>query len=218
MRPRPRQRLPPPSELRSAPRPPVASFHPSPAETCFSSSIRVTCACGREPPFTFLFQVSLTVWSPRADSFSHGYTGLESPMSPLTTSASRITSRPLSRFTNASRGRQLKREAEESIPPELAPELCSREVKRNGSRLIRKVYETDPLVCPRCRNRMRVISSIEDPKVIRRFLEHLGLWLANVRPVPKSHSPPLQPVPFEALISQMPPGIYLSIYIPQHVG
>jgi len=51
---------------------------------------------------------------------------------------------------------------------------------------------------------MRVIASIEDPKVIRRILEHLGLWLANARPVPKAHSPPLQPVPFEAFFSQMP--------------
>jgi hypothetical protein len=56
-------------------------------------------------------------------------------------------------------------------------------------------------------------SSIEDPKVIRRIMEYLGLWLANVRPVPKAHSPPLQPVPFEALISQMPAASYLSIVL-----
>jgi hypothetical protein len=86
----------------------------------------------------------------------------------------------------------------------LEPQLCSREVKRNGSRLIRKVYETDPLVCPRCWNRMRVIASMEGPKIIRRILEHLGLWLANVRPVPKAHSPPGESVPLEAFISQLP--------------
>jgi len=28
---------------------------------------------------------------------------------------------------------------------------------------------------------MRVIASIENPTVIRRILEHLGLWLANAR-------------------------------------
>ena len=51
---------------------------------------------------------------------------------------------------------------------------------------------------------MRVIASIEDPKVIRRILEHLGLWLANVRPVPRAHSPPVELVPFEDFFSQVP--------------
>ena len=71
--------------------------------------------------------------------------------------------------------------------------------------MIRKVYETDPLVWPPCRNRMRVIASIEDPKVIRRILEHLGLWLANVRPIPRAHSPADESVPFEDFFSQVPP-------------
>jgi hypothetical protein len=43
-------------------------------------------------------------------------------------------------------------------------------------RLIRKVYEADPLECPRCKGPMRVIVLIEDAGVIRRILEHLGLW------------------------------------------
>jgi len=38
---------------------------------------------------------------------------------------------------------------------------------------------------------MRVISSIEDPSVIRAILEHLGLWLARARPPPKTHSLPV---------------------------
>jgi hypothetical protein len=39
---------------------------------------------------------------------------------------------------------------------------------------------------------MRVISSIEDPAVIRVILEHLGLWLARARPPPKIHDPPVR--------------------------
>jgi hypothetical protein len=86
----------------------------------------------------------------------------------------------------------------------LEPDLCSREVKRNWSRLIRKVYETDPMVCPRCEHPMRVIASIENPTVIRRILEHLGLWLANARSEPRAHSPPVHPFPSDALFSQLP--------------
>ena len=70
-----------------------------------------------------------------------------------------------------------------------------REMKRLSggiwARLIQKIYEVDPLVCPKCKGAMRVIGSIEDPSVIRAILEHLGLWLARARPPPKIHDPPV---------------------------
>jgi hypothetical protein len=54
------------------------------------------------------------------------------------------------------------------------------------ARLIRKVYEADPLECPKYKGPMRVIALIENPGVIRRILEHLGLWspLATERSLP----------------------------------
>jgi hypothetical protein len=48
--------------------------------------------------------------------------------------------------------------------------------KAAWAKLIRKVYEVDPLECPRCGAQMRVISLIEDPAVIERILGWLGLW------------------------------------------
>lgn len=43
---------------------------------------------------------------------------------------------------------------------------------------------------------MTVVAVIENPEVIRRILQHLGLWLANARPTPRAHSPPgLRPLP-----------------------
>jgi hypothetical protein len=44
------------------------------------------------------------------------------------------------------------------------------------ARLIRKVYESDPLECPKCKGPMRVIALIEDPVVVRAILTHLGRW------------------------------------------
>ena len=44
------------------------------------------------------------------------------------------------------------------------------------ARLIHKVYEVDPLECPKCGASMRVIALIDDATVIRRILEHLGRW------------------------------------------
>src|SRR5437867_13119628 len=44
------------------------------------------------------------------------------------------------------------------------------------ARLIHKVYEVDPLECPKCGAPMHVIALIDDATVIRRILEHLGRW------------------------------------------
>ncbi len=48
--------------------------------------------------------------------------------------------------------------------------------RQHWPRLIKKVYAVDPLVCPNCSGRMRIISFIEDPAIIQRILTHLGLW------------------------------------------
>jgi hypothetical protein len=43
-------------------------------------------------------------------------------------------------------------------------------VQAAWARLIRKVYEADPLKCPKCKGPMRVIALIDDPHVVRRIL------------------------------------------------
>jgi hypothetical protein len=49
-------------------------------------------------------------------------------------------------------------------------------MRSTWARLIHKVYEVDPLECPRCKGPMRVIALIDDAAVIRKILNHLGLW------------------------------------------
>jgi len=56
------------------------------------------------------------------------------------------------------------------------------------ARLIRKVHESDPLECPKCKAPMRVIALIDDPSVMRRILEHVGHWA----PEPAERGPPAQ--------------------------
>jgi ribosomal protein S27E len=41
---------------------------------------------------------------------------------------------------------------------------------------IKKVWEVDPLACPKCGNEMKIISFITEAEVIRKILEHLGVW------------------------------------------
>lgn len=50
--------------------------------------------------------------------------------------------------------------------------------------MIRKVYEVDSLLCPPRGGRMRIISFIEDPKVIDRIIRYLKLSFEAERPPP----------------------------------
>jgi len=71
-------------------------------------------------------------------------------------------------------------EVEEAVPP--APERAA--LRRRWANLIRRVYETDPLVCPRCGAEMRVIGFITEPKVITRILDHIRKRDRVSRPPP----------------------------------
>ena len=64
----------------------------------------------------------------------------------------------------------------------------SKELKERWSYFIRKVYETDPLICPKCQGEMRIISFIDQPGVIKKILQHLGLWKESQAP-PVSEPP-----------------------------
>ncbi|HPC33982.1 MAG TPA: transposase [Syntrophales bacterium] len=93
-------------------------------------------------------------------------------------------------YSNVSRGKRQMTGNDDAVPCILESHGDEKTFRRNWARLIQKIYEVDPLVCPKCQGAMRVIGSIEDPSVIRAILEHLGLWLARARPPPKIHDPP----------------------------
>ena len=52
------------------------------------------------------------------------------------------------------------------------------------------IWEVDPLSCPRCGHEMKIISLINDPQVIQKFLEHLGLWKPHPAPDPRKPKVP----------------------------
>jgi len=59
---------------------------------------------------------------------------------------------------------------------EIDPPAVSKELKKRWSYFIRKVYETDPLTCPKCQGEVVIISFIDQPEVIKKTLQHLDLW------------------------------------------
>jgi len=67
-------------------------------------------------------------------------------------------------YSNVTRGKRKEKGTDDAIPCILEPEGDGKVFRRNWSRLIQKIYEADPLVCPKCQGAMRVIGRIEDPE------------------------------------------------------
>jgi len=89
-------------------------------------------------------------------------------------------------YSNVCRGKRRKENQDEWIPCILEPDVSSKGSKKSWARLIRKIYEVDPLACPKCTGQMRIIAFIENQEIIRKILTHLGLWLVRSRPPPRA--------------------------------
>jgi len=66
----------------------------------------------------------------------------------------------------------------------LQPDESFKGYRKNWATLIQKIYEIDPLTCPKCQGPMAVIAFIEAEDVIKKILKHLGLWDIKPRPPP----------------------------------
>jgi hypothetical protein len=97
-------------------------------------------------------------------------------------------------YSNAHRGKMRKEGNDPSHPP-IIEEKTSFKASRGWANMIKKVYEVDPLLCPKCRGQMSIISFIEEHKVIDKIINHLKLTFMAERP------PPPQIVQQELLIA-----------------
>lgn len=117
-------------------------------------------------------------------------------------------------YSNRMRGDRLKAEAaageceeetsEESdviivsgFKPKKIPRLMWREC-------IKKIWEVDPLLCPHCGNLMKLISFIYEEKIIRKILDHLGLY--EVDNSKRNRGPPFSREVFERIIESYDDG------------
>ena len=99
-------------------------------------------------------------------------------------------------YSNKMRGQRDKRAAKEAKAAGNAVEVI--DVAEHQPRcipspkwreLIKKVWEADPLLCPKCSREMRIVALIDEREVIERILRHLGLWETGVRVSP-ARAPP----------------------------
>jgi hypothetical protein len=84
------------------------------------------------------------------------------------------TIRYLGIYSNASRGRLKKEDSQ----PEyyIIEDDNPTGLNRSWARLIQKIYEVDPLICPRCGEMMKIIAFIEDYKIVKKILDYLGIY------------------------------------------
>jgi len=94
-----------------------------------------------------------------------------------------VTVRYYGLYANAHRGKVKKANAAAGPLPIVEEEL--RPIPTRGwAEMIRKVYEVDPLVCPQCGGKMRVIAFLTDYAVVDRIIGHLKLSFVADKPPP----------------------------------
>ena len=87
-------------------------------------------------------------------------------------------------YSNKSRGMRKKADTDDQVPALIDSDISKKKFRKNWARLIQKIYNVDPLLCPKCKGSMRIISFIEDESLIKKILKHLNLWETRI------HDPP----------------------------
>jgi hypothetical protein len=111
-------------------------------------------------------------------------------------------------YSNRCRGDRKKTDNDHEILSVADSDMSSKAFRQNWARLIRKIYEVDPLICPKCKGEMRIIAIIDEYQVIKKILKHLGLWLRNHDP-PKNKTQHIIPeFTYDDSYSQIPQKEY----------
>ncbi len=115
-------------------------------------------------------------------------------------------------YSNKTRGLRKKAETDDDIPVIVKNEMSSREWRQNWARLIQKIYEVDPLTCPKCQGEMRIIAFIEDEAVIKKILKHLSLCETRNHDPPARNPTHIPKLTYDDDYSQLPAVDYLLQY------
>jgi len=71
------------------------------------------------------------------------------------------------RFAGSPRGKRKEIE-DDGVPSILEADKGSKEYRKNGPRLLQKIYEIDPLTCPKCHGQMQIIAFLENEQLIKK--------------------------------------------------
>jgi len=107
------------------------------------------------------------------------------------------TTRYYGAYSSRTRSVQKKKLADDShaqsaiaiIPCSLEPQSI-RKASKSWASLIKRVFEVDPLICPKCGAAMRIISFVIDSKEVNRLLKNLDIPAWTIPEPIKSNAPP----------------------------
>jgi len=88
-------------------------------------------------------------------------------------------------YANAHRGK-VRKASLAPLPLRIVEEELKPVPSKGWAAMIRKVYEVDPMLCPRCGGRMKVVAFLTEPAIVDRIIDHLRLTFVAERP-PPSH-------------------------------
>jgi hypothetical protein len=94
-----------------------------------------------------------------------------------------VTVRYFGLYANAHRGK-VKKASLAAFPLRIVEDKLRPLPSKGWAEMIRKVYEVDPMLCPRCGGTMKVISFLTDYAVVDRIIAHLNLSFSAERPPP----------------------------------
>ena len=95
-------------------------------------------------------------------------------------------------YSNKSRGLRKKAGTDDQVPALIDSDISRKDFRKNWARLIQKIYNVDPLLCPKCLGSMKIISFIDDSEIIKKILKHLGVWDVKRKPPPQANGPPTE--------------------------
>jgi hypothetical protein len=80
-------------------------------------------------------------------------------------------------YSNKSRGLRKKAGTDDQVPALIDSDISRKAFRKNWARLIQKIYNVDPLLCPNCSGSMRIISLKNPVKSIPVCYAQTGLKL-----------------------------------------
>ncbi len=93
-------------------------------------------------------------------------------------------------YSNKSSGLRKKAGTDDEVPALIDSDISRQAFRKNWARLIQKIYNVDPLLCPKCLGSMRIISLIDDQQLVKMILKHLSLWDVKHKPPARANGPP----------------------------
>ena len=107
-------------------------------------------------------------------------------------------------YSNRKKGDRRKAGRDNDVPALIDSGQSRSEFKKNWARLIQKIYNVDPLICPNCHGNMKVISVIEEKAVIKKILQHLNLWDIRNNSPPEKTTQYIWEWSYDDSLSQIP--------------